>query len=264
MIAYLNMEVSKPEDIYAELEERIILIVKDWLENADPDLPIVLTAHASVQGATYGGERTVMLGHDLVLSGGLVKNPKLDYVALGHIHKPQDMNEGQHPPVVYPGSIERVDFGEAEDKKFFVIAEVEKGKTHVDWRELTGIRHFIDKSLKLTSDQNVTEKIQSALPSQEEMEDAIVRLSLEYPRDWETLIDEAALRELTAGAFEFHLVKRPQMDTRIRIPEDKNVGSMTPKELLETYWKSAHTDAGDREVLMQLAQEIIDRVNGKG
>ena len=67
--------------------------MEHWLQNADPDLPIVLTAHASVQGAKYGGERTVMLGGDLVLSGSLVRNPQLDYVALGHIHKPQNLNE---------------------------------------------------------------------------------------------------------------------------------------------------------------------------
>ena len=102
--------------------------MKEWLGEADPALPVILTAHASVQGAKYGGERMVMLGGDLVLSGSLVKDPRLDYVALGHIHKPQNLNENAHPPVVYPGSIERVDFGEAADDKFFVIAHVERGQ----------------------------------------------------------------------------------------------------------------------------------------
>ena len=97
---------------------------------------MVLTAHASVQGASYGGERTVMLGGDLVLSGSFVRDPRLDYVALGHIHKQQDLNQDGHPPVIYPGSIERVDFGEAQDDKFFVIAHVERGQTEVEWRKL--------------------------------------------------------------------------------------------------------------------------------
>ncbi len=66
-----------------------------------------------------------MLGSDLVLSPSLVRDPRLDYVALGHIHKPQNLNENAHPPVIYPGSIERVDFGEVKDDKFFVIAHVE-------------------------------------------------------------------------------------------------------------------------------------------
>ena len=52
-------------------------------------------------------------GRTSCLPGGLVKDKRLSYVALGHIHKAQDLNEGAQPPVIYPGSIERVDFGEA-------------------------------------------------------------------------------------------------------------------------------------------------------
>ncbi len=259
MIAYLDMEISDPSEIYDKLEETIANIINDWLENKiDPALPTIRTAHASVQGAVYGGERTVMLGSDLVLSGSLVKNPKFDYVALGHIHKPQDLNEGRHPPVIYPGSIERVDFGEALDAKFYIVADVQKGKTDVEWRELTGIRTFIDRRCQLESDQNVTAQLLKSLPAEKDMQDAIVRLTLDYPRDWETLIDDAALREVTAGAFEFHLIKRPQIETRVRLPEDQNVGAMAPKELLDIFWKSSHTDAGDRDELLNLAQEIID------
>jgi len=260
MVAHLDMSLGKSEDIYQHLESKIGNVVNQWLAEADPELPVVLAAHASIQGAVYGGERTVMLGKDLVLSGSLVKDPRLDYVAMGHIHKPQDINEGQHPPVVYPGSIERVDFGEAQDKKFFVVAEVEKGKTQYTWREIKGIRKFIDRALQLESNENVTEQLRKVLPPAQEMSGAIVRLVLEYPRDWESLIDEAALREITSEAFEFHLVKRPKMETRIRIPEDKNVGSLSMEELLDIYWKSAHTEVVDTNTLMALAKQIIDQV----
>ncbi|HKJ28454.1 MAG TPA: exonuclease SbcCD subunit D [Anaerolineales bacterium] len=260
MVAHLDMELTSPNQIYEELESKIGNAIDQWLDNADPDLPIILTAHASIQGAVYGGERTVMLGRDLVLSGSLVKDTRLDYVAMGHIHKPQDVNKGEHPPVVYPGSIERVDFGEAKDKKFYVIAEIERGHTSYQMVELTGIRKFIDCRVTLTSDINVTQQMLEALPNPKAMQDAIVRLTLEYPRDWESLIDEAALRETTMGAFEFHLVKRPQMETRIRIPEDKNVGSLNSEELLDIYWKSAHTEAVDPDVLQNLAKDIIQQV----
>lgn len=264
MMAHLEMKVSDPAEVYAELEERLTVIVKEWLAEADPKLPTILTAHATVQGASYGGERSVMLGGDLVLPGGLVKQAGLDYVALGHIHKAQDLNEGGHPPVVYPGSIERVDFGEAGDKKYFVIAEVEKGNTKVEWRELEGVRPFLDRRVNLSTDREVTKRLIEALPAAEEMAGAIVRLVVEYPREWESLIDEAALRELAAEAFEFHLVKRPVMEARIRIPEDQSVGSMTPVELLEIYLKSTHTEEEERQALLKLAEEIIVGTNDDG
>ncbi len=263
MLAYLDMKLSNRDEINQMLEERLTEIVDDWLHEADQDLPIILTAHASIQGAIYGGERTVMLGADVVLSGSLVKNPKLDYVALGHIHKSQDLNEGHHPPVVYPGSIERVDFGEAKDDKFFVIAEIEKGETKVNWRKLKSIRKFIDCSLILESDKDVTEQIKKVLPSKSESKDAIIRLTLTYPRDWETVIDDAAIRDYTRDAFEFHFVKRPIVETRIRIPEDKSVGSLSPKELLDIYWRSSHDEAAEDEDLRKMAQDIIDMNHGE-
>jgi exonuclease SbcD len=236
-----------------------------WLENADPGLPVILTAHASVQGASYGSERTVMLGADFVLPASLVKDPRLDYVALGHIHKPQDLNEGHHPPVIYPGSIERVDFGEARDDKFYVIVDVAKGKTQVEWKKLDGVRPFVDCRAVLGhalskvegSGENVTQALMSALPKSKRLEGAIVRLTVEYPREWDTLIDDAALRKHTESCFEFHLVKRPQVEARIRLPADQTVSSLSPLDLLDQYWRASHTeDAGE---LQKLAQEIIFR-----
>ncbi|MFQ5616187.1 MAG: exonuclease SbcCD subunit D [Anaerolineales bacterium] len=257
MMAQLDIHATDPAEVYAQLEARITALIDMWLEGADPGLPIVFTAHASVQGAKFGGERTVMLGSDLVLPGSLVRDPRLDYVALGHIHKPQDLNENAHPPVIYPGSIERVDFGEVGEDKFFVIAHVERGETKIEWRQLDHIRPFLDRYVRLESQENVNERIRKALPAPEKLEGAIFRLILEYPREWEPLIDEAGLREYAKHTFEFHLVKRPQMETRIRLPDNRHVGSLTPLELLDLYWKAAHTSLGEAEVLQKLAREVI-------
>jgi exonuclease SbcD len=258
MVAHLDIHGRDRKQIYEALEKRLTDLVENWIKKADPELPIVLTAHASVQGASYGGERTVMLGGDLVLSGSLVKNPKLDYVALGHIHKPQNLNEDGHPPVVYPGSIERVDFGESGDDKYFVLAEVEKGSTEVDWRPLTGIRPFVDRSVTLRSKEGISEQLRAALPSPDRLEGAMVRLILEYPREWEALIDESALRDYAADAFAFHLVKRPQQENRIRLPEDESMGSLTPLELLDYYWKANHVEGDEIDALQDLAEKVIN------
>jgi exonuclease SbcD len=255
LMAALEVSGVDRAEVYSEIEKRLTDLLREWLENADQNLPIILTAHASVQGASYGSERTVMLGADFVLPASLVKDKRLDYVALGHIHKPQDLNKGGHPPVIYPGSIERVDFGEAKDDKFFIIAEVEKGQTQVEWRKLEDVRPFVDRRAILESGENVTETLKSTLPKVKELEGAIVRLTVEYPRELDPLIDEAALRKYAEGAFEFHLVKRPQMEARIRLPADQTVSSLSPLDLLDQYWRASHME--EAEELQQLAQEII-------
>jgi exonuclease SbcD len=257
IVASLDLSAADPGQVYEQIEERLTQVVHDWLDAADPKLPVVLAAHASVQGAQYGIERTVMLGSDLVLPGSLVKDPRLDYVALGHIHKPQNLNEDAHPPVIYPGSIERVDFGEWQDDKYFIIAQVERGRTQVEWRRLAGIRPFVQGYLQLDSQEGIAQRLREALPPIEEIEGAIVRLVLDYPRDWESLIDESALREYATAAFEFQLIKRPQMETRIRLPEGQGVGSLAPLELLDLYWRSNHEDAAEIEDLLKLAGSVL-------
>ena len=243
-------------EAFSHIEENIGELIEEWVEESDPSLPIILTAHASIEGAKFGGERLVMLGNDLVLSGSLVKNQKFNYVAMGHIHKPQDVNEGNQPPVIYPGSIERVDFGEAKEDRFYVIAEIENGKeTQVKWVELTGVRKFIDRRTVLRSSENVTEALKDELPSPKEMSEAIVRLIVEYPREWDTLIDETALQKYAEDAFEFHLVKRPQSEARVRLDEGQVVSSLSPLDLLSQYFDAAKTK--DADELKKLAHEII-------
>ena len=265
LVAALDISGVDKDEVYEEIEKRLTGLMNKWLDEADHNLPIILTAHASVQGATYGSERTVMLGSDLVLSGSLVKNPQLDYVALGHIHKPQNLNGPgpdpkdstpyAHPPVIYSGSIERVDFGEAKDNKYYVIADVAKERTQVTWKKLKGIRRFIDRRAVLKSGENVTETLLAVLPKPDKMEGAIVRLQIEYPREWDSLIDDSALRKHVENAFEFHLVKRPQVEARIRLPADQTVSSLSPLDLLDQYWLASHTE--DAEELQKLAQEIL-------
>lgn len=258
LIASQELSSTEPEKVNRAVEERLTVLMQNFLAEADPQLPIVLTAHASVQGAVYGNERTVMLGADLVLPGSLVRDPRLDYVALGHIHKPQDLNQNNHPPVVYPGSIERVDFGEAGDDKYFVIAHIEHGHTEVEWRKLTGIRPFIDRHLRLKSDQDITAQLIKSLPKPGKLEGAIIRLVLEYPRDWEALIDEAALREYASAAFEFHFIKRPMVEARARLAQQEGVSSLTPLELLDRYWRAGHVEPAEQASLQKLAQEIME------
>ncbi|MEN9562429.1 MAG: Nuclease SbcCD subunit [Chloroflexota bacterium] len=268
LMATLEMSAEKPEEIFSNIESRISDLMEDMLAQTDDSLPVILTAHASIEGAKFGGERLVMLGNDLVLTGSLVKNPKFSYVAMGHIHKPQNVNgpgpdkkdktPNSQPPVIYPGSIERVDFGEAKEDRYFVIADVEKGRdTEVEWIQLTGVRKFIDRRAVLTSSESVTESLKAALPKPKEMSEAIVRLVVEYPREWDSLIDESALRKYAADAFEFHFVKRPQIESRVRIDEGQVVSSLSPLDLLEQYLTSAKVS--DAEDLKHLAQEIISK-----
>ena len=251
---------SAADEINDQLEIQITRIIEEFFEKLDPALPAVLTSHISVQGASYGNERSVMLGKDLVLTASLVKDKRLNYVALGHIHKAQNLNPDKQPPVIYPGSIERVDFGEIEDEKTFVIAEIEKGTpTKLRWMKLEG-RPFISRSVTVDDPDNVQSQIMKAIPAPDVIRDAMFRLILTYPRDWEALIDNAAIRRAAETAFEFHLIRRPLSPARLRLPSDIEIANLSPGELLSLYWKTIAPETNQIEVLNELAGEIIQAV----
>ncbi|HSM24614.1 MAG TPA: hypothetical protein VK856_07110, partial [Anaerolineaceae bacterium] len=190
-----------------------------------------------------------------------------DYVALGHIHKAQNLNEGARPPIIYPGSIEKVDFGEVNDDKYFVIAEIRKGGTNVSWKKLSG-RVFLDFPISLheiTIKENesipgpdlIKQYLTEHLPDPDEVEDAIIRITITYPKDWENLIDDLWVHEYLQKAFEIHLNRKPIMSTRLRIGEDQAISSFLPEELLGIYWQSIQTPEQEIEALQKIAKEII-------
>ncbi|MGW8318232.1 MAG: metallophosphoesterase family protein, partial [Candidatus Promineifilaceae bacterium] len=247
------------DEVTALIEEKVSELVEQLIELADPAMPLVLAAHASVQGARYGSERAVMLGHELVLSGQVVGDRRIDYVALGHIHKHQSLNDGRQPPIVYAGSIERIDFGEAREQKGFVLARVGRHKT--DWRFVPlNTRRFLDLRLVTDSADSFMDDVMRQLPDPEEVAGAICRVQLTYPRDWEPLIDEAAIAERFKLALSFHIQKHREFTNRSRLGDTVAVEALSPEELLAQYWQTIGLDEKEAIAMQTLAKEVLGDV----
>jgi exonuclease SbcD len=253
-----KIEGSKTAIGQDELSKYLGQLLAGFLNELSPELPSVLAGHLSVQGATYGNERSVMLGRDAVLPLKLISDARLDYVALGHIHKAQQLHE--KPPVVYSGSIERIDFGEVSEQKYFVMAQVEKGHARFEWCELKG-RKFFDRRVELTHSENIQEQLQAALPAPEEMQDAIGRLVVVYPREWEAFIDEPALRRYAQSALEFHFIRRPQLTSADRLHGGLSLFEKSAPELLDSYWQSLGLSEQESQKLNTTAAQILSAVN---
>ena len=68
---------------------------------------------------------------------------------------------------------------------------------------------------------------------------------------------EAELRRQAEAAFEFHLLRRPQLESRFRLPNDRTISSLSPLELLGKYWDVVKTRPEDAEELQHLAEDLI-------
>ena len=248
------------DEVLTLLEGKITGAILQLIEDADPDLPLILTAHASVQGAVYGSERAVMLGHELVLSGRIVNDKRLDYVALGHIHKQQALSAaGSHPPIVYPGSIEKIDFGELREKKGFVLAQVSKGQTDWEFVKLK-TRRFLDFKIDDLSADTFMADVMRQLPEPEEVIGAICRVQISYPRDWEPLLDDNAILERFKEALSIQIQKHRQTEKRARLGDTAAVESLSPTELLDAYWQTIGLETEETDAMQVLAQEVLGGV----
>jgi len=256
MMGMLQLEETDPRKIYDELEQRVTEMILSWIDGADKNIPLILMAHAAVRGEKLSSERAITFEREIVLPASLVKDERLDYVALGHIHMGQDINEGSHPPVVNPGSIERIDWGEVNDEKYFVITNIRKGKTKVKWMKLD-TRPFIDVRVKVENQKSAMETILNALPTGKEMKNALVRLTVELPSEWQRLIDTAAVTRKADSALSFQINIQPIVTPRMRLPDDRSMESLTPLEILDIYWDAKGVKESDLEKMKPLAAEII-------
>lgn len=244
------------EELLDLIEENVSTAILELIDRADPELPLILAAHASVQGAAYGSERAVMLGHELVLSGRIVRDSRLDYVALGHIHKHQSLDGGRQPPVVYPGSIERIDFGEVREKKGYVMAEVDRG--HSEWQFVPlKTRRFVDLEVVTESADTFMDDVMRQLPAPEEVIGAICRVRLAYPRDWEPLVDESAIADRFREALSFQIQKHRESSRRSRLGDSVAVETLSREELLGQYWKTIGLEKEEASAMQTLAKTVL-------
>ncbi len=247
-----------------ELDQEVSRILVQRLEalkrDLDPQLPTVLLAHVSLDQAQWGSERAIMVGRDVTLPLSVVADPAWDYVALGHIHRHQELNHGQQPPVVYAGSLERVDFGEEGQPKGFCWVEVERGQAR--WRFVqVNARPFITVKVDVRAASDplavITQRLQG-LP----LQDAIVRLQVKLLPEQEPQVRERDLSAQLAPAFYAQIlreVERPTLDRLAGI----EVETLTPAELLELYLESRGKTPEQIAAYLEEARSIFDAVRGE-
>lgn len=250
---------------FAQIEYDLLRRLETFIEDAagrlDPALPAIVAFHGGVAGAQLGAERAMTLGQDLVLPRSALAQPGVAYVALGHIHKHQAL--GDDPPMVYPGSIERVDFGERDEPKGCVLVTIEGGRARwrfhqLDARPFVSIEHDVRPSSEPL-------KLVETLIRRQDLRQAVVRVELEATREQALVLREEAIARLLeeAGAFAVAAINvRAERSGRRRLAgaEEELLGGLTPRRALELYLRSKQPPLapGRIDALLAAADELIE------
>lgn len=249
------------EGLKRETVQLIETFIDTSLEKIDPTMPAVLMAHASIAGAITSTERDISLGQEVVLPKSIVADPRLDYVALGHIHKHQVLSRGK-PPIIYPGSLERIDFGEERDKKGFVSVEIDEpgpdGKREVryEFHEVDA-RRFI--TIKVDAEvENPTEEVLRRIEERAgEIKDAVVRLQIDIsPERERELRQDEVRRTLSAAKPSYMSVTLNVARAHRALLGDQGIAHMTPEEALKLYLQNKSKTAEQIEVFLKFYKQL--------
>ena len=230
LIAHEKYHFKDHSEIAQYLSEKVGMIIQTLAQELDPTLPALLAGHVTVSSGVFSGsEKTAIFGTDpLFLPSQLAIEP-FDYVALGHLHRHQNVNKQGRVPVVYSGSLERIDFGERKETKGFckVIIETDQdGKKSCSYEFVqVQTRPMIQCDIKLITEKDQTEQILAAL-NKKNITDAIVKIVYHVPDGKQDNVDLHAIQQACkpakylAGIIPVHKVAQRQRRAELKVDMD--------------------------------------------
>jgi exonuclease SbcD len=214
------------------LLDRLRVALEGEIRRLDTSLPTVLLAHAMVDTATYGAERFLAAGRGFTIPMAMLARPCFDYVALGHVHRHQTLCE--QPLMVYPGSIERVDFSEEQEDKGYMLVQLERGQVEAEFCPLP-VRPFKTIKVDLTTADEPQEKLLEAIRGAA-IDDAVVRCLYILRSDQVERLEQGAIAAALAPAHSYSLQPEICVQTsRRRLPELGSNNALDPLTALATY-----------------------------
>ncbi|MBC8137520.1 MAG: exonuclease SbcCD subunit D [Fibrella sp.] len=229
-----------------------------------PDYIALLMGHFTVAEARVGWQNFLLNANEpqvpveaitLYSPGGV---SPWDYVGMGHVHKHQEMNRGNEPPVIYPGSIDRIDFNERGEEKGFVVADISKGQTK--WKHVVlQTRRFVQVDADAGDADDPTAAILAEL-DRYPLLDSVVKVNYKVASDKAMLVRTDEIRKRLSAAHVVVSLQRdmPQGEGVIRV--DGMTETMTPEVALGKYMDAQPRLMTRRDDLMTAARALFDQL----
>jgi exonuclease SbcD len=189
-----------------------------------------------------------------------IADPVYDYVALGHVHRNQVLSE--NPPVVYAGSLERLDFGDEKDGKGFYEIEIEQAGANksvkYEFHEIDA-RKFTTLEVEIADgDVDPTCSVLCLIKENAELvRRAVVRLRISVPAHLAGLLKDVEIFKALKEAYNVSIVREIGRPARTRGAGWSNK-SLTALEALDKYMEINNVNAERQHKLHEYAERMIN------
>lgn len=221
-----------------------------------PEHIAILSGHFTVANARVGTQNFLLNPNEPQVPVTDVALPVFDYVAMGHVHKYQVMNGDARPPVVYCGSIDRIDFGERTEPKGFVLADLRKG--HADWKHVPlSTRPFLDIRIEAGDAEDPTAAILAEI-ARHPVQNAVIKLSYRVAPDRAALVRADEIRKALGAAHLVVALSRELPPSEALVRSQVLTEAVTPEKALATYLDLQPRLAPRKEDLMTHARPLFE------
>ena len=264
-ITGFNEHTTNSQNAIAYLHQQLISEAK---KRKTDDQALILMSHAHMQGGeTSDSERPIIIGNEEALSTALFDDV-IDYVALGHLHKPQKV---QHPHIRYSGSPIPLSFSEINYKHQVVEVKIEPSKADETAFQFEALH--IPRSIQLHRIRGELNDVFAQLKALASGEIANIDqreyIDIEYHTDTPPLPNLRQQFEDALPKDRYHLVKISRQYKNNQVPNSSakiQLEPPTPEKLFEQIWQNkgyAQDDAvlKDFQTLVQEAHRSLEDSN---
>lgn len=247
------------EERQQEYREEVRAHIRSLVDQAGKDFPgrtILAMAHAFLTGSAMSGGKDEP--HYVGNLGSLPADifpPEIRYVALGHIHRPQQVRAAM--PMRYSGSPYPIDYGEADERKEVVEIDVTSGGKPV-------VRAVpLSAFCRLAS-------IEGDLPA---LKERLRELAATGEETWVeaaytgTTLPTALRKELAAACENTSIVLQNVVDkggleraSRAGAEDVVDLTTLTPRQVFRMKLDEQRLDDGEKTVLQELFDQVLREV----
>ena len=250
LVAKEKFHLKSHEEITTYISNTVSQIIKTFADKLDPKIQSIIAVNLTFSSVFFSGsEKTAVFGKDPVFLPSQLAIEPFDYVALGHLHRHQNLNPKGYPAIVYSGSPERIDFGERKEAKGFcnVLIDTKQQKKRCSFKFIKlKTRPMIQVEVKLktkseTDGQTQTEQILEKLNKSEEtfnvidIKDSILKILYHVPEGKTDKIDLMQIQQACKSAMQLvsitPIIKHPQHERRANLKVDMDLKTLISKYL---------------------------------